>query len=116
MLKRAKSMAVNRVQNARDGVGEISIQPLLVGEELQSGSKAFGKITLPPGASIGYHQHSGDIEAYYILSGEATVQDDTETYLALAGDLIYTGDGHFHSIANNSAKLVEFIGLILKSQ
>ncbi|MEI6287442.1 MAG: cupin domain-containing protein [Bacillota bacterium] len=114
MLKRCKDLPINLVQNARGGVGEISIQPLLQDAELQQGAKAFGKITLPVGSSIGYHQHVGDIEAYYILSGEATVNDDELTYNVVAGDLIFTGDGHSHSIANNGIVAVEFIGLILK--
>ncbi|MFA6075080.1 MAG: cupin domain-containing protein [Negativicutes bacterium] len=115
MLKRKKDLPVNIVPNARGGTGEISIQPLLENDELQTGAKAFGKITLPVGSSIGYHQHVGDIEAYYILSGEATVKDDDLTYNVTAGDIIFTGDGHSHSIANNGAVEVEFIGLILKA-
>ena len=115
MLKRAAELPVNLVQKARGGVGEISIQPLLQDGELQQGCKAFGKITLPVGSAIGQHQHVGDVEAYYIISGTASVQDDESSYQVTAGDLIYTGDGHYHAITNNGPEVVEFIGLVLKA-
>ena len=113
MIKRSDAYPKNIVENPRGGVGAIVIQPLLEGAELQSGSKAFGKITLPVGARIGLHQHVGDIEAYYILCGQAVVTDDSESATLNPGDLLFTGDGHWHSIENCGAVTVEFIGLIL---
>ncbi len=81
--------------------------------ELNGKGRMFAKITLPPGSSVGWHEHVGDSEAYYILRGQALVNDNgTEVELA-AGDVVLTSDGESHSIANNGDQDLVFIALVL---
>lgn len=76
----------------------------------------FTKITLEPGASIGYHQHIEEEDIYYILTGIATVNDGGDTRIVYPGEVVYTGNGGSHSIANNGDVPLEFVSVILTYQ
>ncbi len=75
----------------------------------------FSIATLEPGSEVGYHQHVGEIECYYIISGNAIYSDNgVESYLQ-PGDLTYTPDGESHGIKNLSdTENLVFIALVVK--
>ena len=56
-------------------------------------------IEYQPGASIALHDHTFE-ESYFALSGEVQATLDGRTYLAGAGDVIWTGVGCVHAFAN----------------
>lgn len=56
---------------------------------------------LPPGASIGQHDHSADEEVYYILEGQGTMQLDGESVPVRAGDLTGILPGGTHGLIND---------------
>jgi len=83
-------------------------------EEASQLGRTFAFITIPPGASIGYHQHLGEMEIYHIMKGVGTVQDDDAQGIEmLAGDSMVCYDGHWHSIANHTDQPLEFLALVL---
>ena len=84
-------------------------------DEFNGKGRLFAKNTLKPGWSVGYHKHEGDAEAYYILKGEAILDDNGEKVALKAGDLAYTPNGSSHSIENVGDTDLEFIALILFS-
>ena len=55
-----------------------------------------------------------DAEIYYILEGEAEVTDNDKTAVMRAGNVMFTGNGARHSIANHSGKDVKFLACILR--
>lgn len=59
---------VNQVKAEKkaNGKGEITINHLLGANEL-GGNDMFAKVVIPPGCSIGYHEHHGNTETYHIL-------------------------------------------------
>ena len=57
---------------------------------------------LRPGASSGLHQHSGNCEIVYIISGVATFHYDGHVETAVAGQVHYCPDGHEHYMENNT--------------
>ena len=60
----------------------------------------MAEITLPPGASIGYHAHTENMEIYTLLSGNGTVNDNGTEKPVSKGDVVITGNGESHSISN----------------
>lgn len=66
----------------------------------------------PPGGSIGYHPHLGEEEIYYILRGEAIVNDNGDVCKLGPGDAVLTGGGASHSIENSGKENLEFIAVI----
>lgn len=65
------------------------------------------------GASIGCHSHTGEGEAYLILSGEAVVEEDGVAYTLRPGDCEYCTDGHSHAIYNRSDAPMSFLAIII---
>lgn len=115
MIRRSGEFKKDVAQDFKGGKGEVEMLQLLeVGKNEFSGKgRLFAKNTLKPGASIGFHKHEGDAETYYILSGEATFDDNGTKTVLKAGDLAYTPHGESHSIENTGDTDLEFIALIL---
>lgn len=105
-----------KATNKAGGKGEITIEHLLTPNELNGKCDMFAKVTIPPGASIGVHEHHGNTETYHIIEGEALYNDNgTEVRLGV-GATTFCPDGEKHGIANGAAvgNLV-FMALIIKS-
>lgn len=76
----------------------------------------FSKVTVPPGIHTRYHQHVGNYEVYYILSGEAEYIDNGTRRRVKAGDVTYTADGEWHGFDNSGGKEpLVFIAVIIKT-
>lgn len=75
----------------------------------------FAEITLKHGCSLGYHVHSDNAEAYYILSGEGEYDDNGEIRTVKPGDVTYTSDGKGHGLENKSQNDLVFIALIINN-
>lgn len=113
MIKEQAIMRREPMDKARGGVGVSIFDHILEKNEMRTNCRMFTKITLEPGASIGYHKHEKEEDIYYILSGIAVVSDNGETRNVYPGQVIYTGDGDCHSIANEREEPLEFISIIL---
>ena len=70
-------------------------------------------LTLEKGCSIGRHSHGPDAELFIIKSGAATVDDDGEIVKCGPGDIIYTGNGAFHSLANGGEEPLVVYALVI---
>ncbi|MCL2153520.1 MAG: cupin domain-containing protein [Oscillospiraceae bacterium] len=113
MVKRKTDHQVQLVEKLRGGEGAATVERLLMPAELCEKSPLFAKITLQPGSSIGYHIHEGEMEAFYILSGEAEFLDKQETVTLSPGDSTLTQSGEGHSIKSVGNTPLELIALIL---
>lgn len=113
MIKRKSAMRREAVKGMRNGDGVIVNDHILENEEMKTNCRLFTHMTIEQGASIGYHQHFREEDIYYILSGIATVRDNDRTYTVYPGEVVYTGDQDFHSIANNGDTPLELIDIIL---
>ena len=113
MIKRAGTMNEEIRPNMLGGTGEVKIIHLLENNEFQGKGRLFSRSIIKPGCSIGGHEHKGDIEAYYVLKGEATYYDNGEKTILKPGDLSFTDNGQSHSIENHGTEDVVLIALIL---
>lgn len=115
MLKRLEDLRQVTVLGLRGGEGEIQITHFLEIEkdEFNAKGRLFAKNILPPGVSIGYHEHIGDTETYVILSGEGLVNDNGIQKSVKSGDVIITRNGEKHSLKNTGTSDLVFIALIL---
>ena len=113
MFKRKSAMRRETRVKALDGNGTTVYDHVLEKSELSTNCRMFTKVTLEPGASIGYHQHIKEEDIYYILSGIATVTDNGETRCVYPGEVVRAGDGDHHSIENNGQQPLEFMSIIL---
>jgi len=114
MIKYSQDIRVETVENSGNIEGRISKKIVLTPAEMLERASMFNIITLPPGSRIKEHPHIEDAEIYYILEGEAEVTDNDKTAVMRAGDVMFTGNGARHSIANHSGKDVKFLACILR--
>ena len=70
------------------------------------------QITLPVGASIGYHTPDDSYEVIYVLSGCGTCYDGDQVYPVSAGMVQYCPQFDGHSIVNTGTEDLRLLGII----
>ncbi|MGE4353004.1 MAG: cupin domain-containing protein [Oscillospiraceae bacterium] len=101
--------------NLRDGKGEVEFHYILSPDEMMGHGPMYAKLVLKPGSSIGWHQHIGNTEPYYIVAGEGRYTDNDGTVTTVKpGDVCAIPVGGHHSIENLSeTDNLELLALIL---
>ena len=105
----------NRVQveGLAGGTGPATVCHILTKDELMGHGRMYAKVILPPGSSLGFHQHVHETEPYYILSGVGDFTDnDGSVTKVTAGDCCLIEPGQSHCIANNGTEDLVFMALI----
>lgn len=74
----------------------------------------YARVLLKPGMEVHRHQHVGESESYFILSGSGIFDDNGTMIEVKKGDITFTPDGHYHNLINNGTEVLEFIALIIK--
>lgn len=97
------------------GKGTMHIERLLPPEILKESVKMYARVTIDVGSSLGYHEHIGDGESYYILSGKALYNDNGKELELSAGACTFTPDGCGHAIENIGDEPLVFMAVILKN-
>ncbi len=113
MITHAHQLPTEVMMNRFGGNGEARTTKLMTPEQFHGKGRLFSRTLLKPGCSIGFHQHQGDAETYYILSGEGTFNDNGTLVPVQAGDVMVTGDGESHGLENTGDTDMEYIALIL---
>lgn len=113
-MTREGEREIVKVEKPSGGEGYILKEALLGAEELGAHCKMFSKVTLPPHSELGHHEHHGETETYYILSGEGIYEDNGTKIPAKPGRCIFCKDGDGHGIRNDGEEDVVFAALILK--
>lgn len=114
MFKKAAELTITDSENAKGGRGPCHRLNILTPEEmiaLNVGS-LFGLSTLPPGSSIGYHQHIGTFEVYYMTEGVGVLTENGEEFIMEKGDMSLCPDGSWHGLENKSDKDLTYLAVI----
>jgi mannose-6-phosphate isomerase-like protein (cupin superfamily) len=129
MLKKKIHQEVEKRENMRGGTGKVTIRHYLKPEEIQARTRLCAELILPPGASIGPHDHVDEDEIYIIQKGQGLMtdggppekQDEAhpssqggKEFPVAAGDAILTGQGASHSIKNSGAEDLVITAVIIK--
>ena len=102
--------------NPCGGVGHMKLEKLLGPNELKDKCGLFARVTLHPGDVLGFHEHHGNNECYFILSGEGIYDDNGVKRPVKAGDVTWTPDGSGHGLSNADGKEdCVFMALIINS-
>ena len=84
------------------------------GGDLGEHCRMFSKVTIPPQCELGYHEHHGESETYYLLTGKGMYSDNGKEVPAEAGDVFFCDDGNGHGLKNTGEEDLTFVALILK--
>ncbi|MCF2680114.1 cupin domain-containing protein [Faecalicatena contorta] len=112
-MTKAGERAIEKAEHVGGGAGFILKEALLNKEELGEHSKMFSRVTVPAGCELGYHEHHGETETYYILSGSGVYNDNGKEVPAEAGDVFFCKDGDGHGLKNTGVYDLSFVALIL---
>ena len=100
-------------QNVRGGNGPVHFYHVLETEELYGHGRLYAKLVLPPGSSIGVHEHIGETEPYYILEGTATFIDENGQRVPIeAGDVCTILPGQSHGVENTGDQDLVMMALV----
>lgn len=96
-----------------NGVGAVLIEQIL-DTELADKCGLYARVTIPAGSVLGYHEHHGNGESYFVLSGEAIYDDNGVKRTIKPGDSTWTPDGSGHGVDNsNGTAPIVFMALIV---
>ena len=99
-----------------NGKGEIKIERILDEEEFGDKCALYAKVTIPAGSVLGYHEHHGEGESYFILSGSAEYNDNGTPRTVKPGDSTWTPSGTGHGVDNSAGtEDLVFMALIVKA-
>ena len=104
------------LEHANGGKGHLILEPIATPDSLPALAghcRMYVKATLEKGCSMGVHQHKGDGEIYYILSGKGLYTDNDTTYEMGPGDAAFCKNGDRHGIENIGDEDLVFMGLIV---
>jgi quercetin dioxygenase-like cupin family protein len=115
MIRRKEEIRVREIEHAQQGKGNIYFHDWLLPEEAAGHGRVFSKVVIPVGSSIGYHQHKGEFEAFYVAEGEGTLRDGDVTTVIHAGDMNLCKNGDFHGIENTGTQDLVLMALIMNA-
>ena len=90
-------MTTERVEHMAGGQGHTLVKRLLDEKQLNGKCKLYAQVTLEPGCSLGYHEHS----------------DNGTLRMVQAGDVTFTPDGKGHGLTNSGDEDLVFMALII---
>lgn len=107
-------MKISRIENMCGGKGHVIIKEILEEEQLNGKCRLYAQVTLEPGCTLGYHEHQGESETYYILSGKGEYNDNGLYHREVVpGDITFTPSGKGHGLANTGNTDLVFMALII---
>ena len=113
MIRKSADMKSETRANMRGGDGEVTVQPFFTPDEMTAKSRLCAKLTLPPGASIGVHEHLKEDEVYIITHGIGMLDDGQSESRVEAADAVLTGNGESHAIRNIGDEPLVLIAVIM---
>lgn len=88
-------------QVAHDGEGEIEAARIVTDADLAGGCNFIDYVELPPGTSIGDHEHAfEEEELYLVLSGNGVMRLGYDQFPVGPGDLVRNPPGGRHGLTN----------------
>ena len=104
MTKKSERQPI-KAENVAGGAGYILKEELIKGEQLGAYCKMFNEVTLKPGCEIGYHEHHGETETYYLTKGAGIYNDNGKEY-----PVSFTKEGRFSDGEADSPKDLFMVG------
>lgn len=113
MFISGNEMHSEKRENMRGGVGLVDLLHIVPKEHLPANTRLFSFVTLEKGCGIGKHEHNGESEIYYVLSGEGEIDDNGTPRRFAKGDCAVCRSGEYHAVACTGDKPLKFIATII---
>jgi uncharacterized cupin superfamily protein len=109
MRKYVSSADVAPIRRAAEhgGSGPIVFRRLMASSEFTTNIDFLDLTVIPPGSTIGRHEHSGNEELYFIVDGEPLMRVDGVERRLGPSDVTVVRSGGWHELINDSDRDVE---------
>ncbi|HDP35919.1 MAG TPA: cupin domain-containing protein [Candidatus Hydrogenedentes bacterium] len=114
MIRSHSEMEVEVRENMRGGEGSVTFRHMFREADFTAPVRLCARLTIPPGAGIGSHQHLAEDEIYIILRGSGILDDGATQTRVTAGDAVLTGNGESHAIRNDGDEPLELAAVITR--
>lgn len=101
-LSFSKSAKREVQEGCHGGTGHIIFREIFNKSAFQGKLDFFHETSVPPGSEIGYHNHVGNEEVYYIVDGVGEMTLNGKRFKVRKGDGIIVHGGGAHGLKNNS--------------
>jgi mannose-6-phosphate isomerase-like protein (cupin superfamily) len=101
-IKNFLTSELEPMENCHEGVGTLKHVSLFTNSEFGTNIRFINYTILPPGTTIGLHEHGDDEEMYIILEGNGIMTVDEEKREVHAGDIVVNRPFGTHGLENNS--------------
>ncbi len=91
---------LEELANVRGGEGVIGRRTVFQGDELETPTTGVAYMVIPPGASIGQHEHAAEQDFYAILEGQGVALVDGVEHEVQRGDILVNSLGGDHALQN----------------
>lgn len=110
MVRKAK---VEVKEHVRGGEGSVEFHHVVSKEELCGHGRLFACLRIKPHSSIGIHEHIGETEPYYIISGNGIYIDQDGSRIPVGpGDVCLLDFGKSHGIENPNDEDLVMMALV----
>jgi mannose-6-phosphate isomerase-like protein (cupin superfamily) len=114
VIKQVNTQTTETREHMRGGTGTVTIRHYFTKDELNPRCRLCALLTLPPGASIGLHEHAAEDEIYIVNSGTGIITDTGADRPIGPGDAILTGNGASHAVRNNGSTELVITAVIIQ--
>ena len=112
MIRQADDRKMEVRDRMREGPGSVTIRHFFEKSDFTAPVRLCAQLTLPAGAGIGMHTHTGEDEIYIVTRGSGLLDDGKQKSRVKAGDSVLTGKGASHAITNEGNEPLELIAVI----
>lgn len=112
MIYRQSNRKATVVPAQKTGTPDFNKLEITPEQELLGAGRLLSQITLPPGALVAEHAHTGEYEVYLILSGEGDYFDNGTAVKVHAGDVTLCRSGEKHCLINTGNSDLVFVAFI----
>ncbi len=113
MINKAGNFVKTEKRPLRNGPGEIILNHHFVEKDMFGKCRLCAELVIEPGCGIGRHDHTEDMEIFYVIEGELiSVNDNGSEEPFRKGDCMLTGGGATHCLRNDTDKRAVMLAFI----
>jgi mannose-6-phosphate isomerase-like protein (cupin superfamily) len=91
------------------GEGPILFRRIFEESDFKSAIDFIDYTVIPPASTIGRHEHNGNEEVYFVVSGSPLMRVKGETLRLHAGSFSVVRSGEWHELVNDTCANVEIL-------
>jgi mannose-6-phosphate isomerase-like protein (cupin superfamily) len=96
-------------ESSHEGIGAVQLFEIWESSDFKSDIDFFDRVVVPPGSTIGFHQHGENEEMYIVLEGNGLMKIENDEVNVGKGDMILNPSGGRHGLINNSRENIDIL-------